>query len=133
MVIQPGKTVTLEGFSFFSGRQTETNKNNGGIDETAGGAIYNDHGTLILRRARFQANSVVGITGSVGEDGEGEDGDGGGDAAGGAIYNNGGTVTISNAVFVSNLATGGVGGKGGAGRNTGLGSDGGPGGSGGSA
>src|SRR5688572_5763758 len=132
MIIRPGVNVTLEGFSFFSGRQTETNQNNGGIDETAGGAIYNDGGTLTLRRARFQNNSVVGITGSAGDE-AGEDGEGGGDAAGGAIYNNGGTVTISNAVFVSNLATGGVGGKGGAGRNTGLGSDGGPGGSGGSA
>ena len=48
MIIQPGWTVTLEGFSFFSGRQTETNKNNGGIDETAGGAIYNDGNTMTL-------------------------------------------------------------------------------------
>jgi hypothetical protein len=133
MIIQPGVHVTLEGFSFFSGRQTETNKNNGGIDETAGGAIYNNGGTLTLRRARFQGNSVVGITGTPGDDGTGESGEAGGDAAGGAIYNNGGTLTISNAVFVSNSTTGGVGGKGGSGRASALGQNGGAGGVGGSA
>ena len=133
LIIQQGVTVTLEGFSFFSGRQTETNKNNGGIDETAGGAIYNDGGTLTLRRARFQGNSVVGITGSAGQDGTGNAGEGGGDAAGGAIYNNGGVLTISNAVFVSNSTTGGVGGKGGSGRASSLGQNGGDGGVGGSA
>ncbi|MGZ8899408.1 MAG: hypothetical protein ACXW3Z_04870, partial [Limisphaerales bacterium] len=94
MVIRPGVSVTLEGFTFFNGRQTETNLNHGGIIETAGGAIYNNGGTLNLRRARFEANSVLGITGIAGQDGTSEHGEEGGDAAGGAIYNNGGKITV---------------------------------------
>ena len=131
MVIQPGVRVTLGGFTFFSGRQTETNLNNGGIDETAGGAIYNNGGSLTLLRGRFQANSVVGITGIAGA--EGEEGEPGGDAAGAAIYNNGGALWISNVVFEANTTTGGVGGNGGNGRTTGFGQNGGNGGVGGSA
>lgn len=133
MVIRPGVTVTLEGFTFFNGRQTETNQNHAGIEETAGGAIYNNGGTLHLRRGRFEANSVFGITGRAGQDGTGEHGEEGGDAAGGAIYNNGGTLTVSNVVFAANSTTGGVGGKGGNGRTSGFGADGGNGGMGGSA
>jgi hypothetical protein len=134
MVVNPGIKVTLEGFSFFSGRQSETNLNHGGIEETAGGAIYNNGGILTIRRGRFQANSVVGIAGAAGADGEGEDGEAGGDAAGAAIYNTrGGTVVVSNVIFQANTALGGVGGKGGNARTSGLGDNGGNGGQGGSA
>jgi hypothetical protein len=133
IVIQPGVRVTLGGFLFFSGRQTETNLNNGGIDETAGGAIYNNGGVLTLLRGRFQANTVFGITGQPGQDGSGDNGEAGGDAAGGAIYNNGGQVFASNIVFEANNTTAGVGGKGGNGRTGGLGGNGGDGGDGGSA
>jgi hypothetical protein len=133
MIIQPGVRVTLGGFLFFSGRQTETNLNNGGIDDTAGGAVYNDGGVLTLLRGRFQANSVLGITGTAGQDGAGEDGEPGGDAAGAAIYNNGGQLFVSNVVFEANSSTAGVGGKGGNGRTGGFGGNGGNGGDGGSA
>lgn len=133
MVVQPGVRVTLSGFLFFSGRQTETNLNNGGIDSTAGAGIYNNGGIVTILRGRFSANSVLGITGAAGEDGTDENGESGGDAAGAAIYNNGGQVLVSNVVFEANTTTGGAGGRGGNGRTTGLGGDGGNGGEGGSA
>jgi hypothetical protein len=133
LVIQPNVRAEFEGFAFFSGRQTSTNENSGGIVDTAGGAIYNDNGHLIVSRGRFQANSVVGVAGGAGEDGTGESGESGGDAAGGAIYNHLGTVTISNVVFESNVTTAGAGGKGGNAQASGLGGSAGNGGDGGSA
>ena len=131
MIVRPNVRVTLSGFLFFSGRQTETNLNHGEIFDTAGGAIYNDGGIVTLMRGRFQGNSVLGLTGVPGE--EGEDGEHGGDAAGGAIYNNGGQVLVSNVVFEANSTTGGPGGDGGNGRASGFGDNGGNGGNGGSA
>lgn len=133
MVIQPGVRVTLGNFLFFQGRQTETNLNNGGIDETAGGAIYNNGGVLTLLRGRFQANSVLGILGAAAVDGTGDNGEPGGDSAGGAIYNNGGQLFISNVVFEANSTVAGSGGRGANGRSGGFGGNGGDGGAGGSA
>jgi hypothetical protein len=133
MIVEPGVRVTLSGFLFFSGRQTETNLNHGGIDATAGAGLYNNGGIVTILRGRFNANSVIGITGNSGEDGSGEDGEAGGDAAGAAIFNNAGQVLISNVVFEANTTTGGVGGKGGNGRVAGFGGNGGNGGEGGTA
>lgn len=133
MVILPEVTAEFEGFALFSGRHTSTNAENGGIAETAGGAIYNDRGKLTFLRGRFQANSVVGVTGAAGEEGTGESGESGGDAAGGAIYNNFGIVVVSNVVFDANVTTAGAGGKGANAQSTGLGGSGGNGGNGGSA
>jgi hypothetical protein len=133
IVVQTNAHVTMGGFSFFSGRQTGTNENNGGIEDTAGGAVYNDGGTFEVFGGRFEANSAVGVTGTAGENGTGDHGEDGGDAAGGAIYNYYGTVSLSNVVFVSNVTTGGAGGNGGSGRTTGFGMSGGNGGNGGSA
>jgi hypothetical protein len=133
MVIQPTGDVTMGGFTFSAGRQTATNENHGGIEDTAGGAIYNNRGKLRILRGRFHGNSVVGITGGAGGDGLGENGEHGGDAAGGAIYNNFGTISLSNVVFSANTTTAGPGGNGGSGRTSGFGMPGGNGGNGGSA
>jgi hypothetical protein len=132
-VIQPGGDVTLGGITFFSGRQTETNENNGGVEETAGGAFYINGGKLRILGGRFEGNSAVGITGEDGVDGMGDPGSAGGDAAGGAIYNNGGMLFVSNVVFTGNSVVGGTGGKGANGRTSGFGMSGGNGGDGGSA
>ena len=132
-VIQPSADVTLGGFSFFSGRQTETNENNGGVDDTAGGAFYVDGGKLRILGGRFDGNSAVGISGEAGVDGTGNSGTAGGDAAGGAIFNNAGLLFVSNVVFTGNSVVGGVGGKGANGRTSGFGMSGGNGGGGGSA
>ena len=133
MIVEPGVRVTLSGFLFFSGRQTETNLNHGGIFDTAGAGIYNNGGIVTILRGRFQANSVVGIAGAAGEDGTDENGEPGGDAAGAAIFNNAGQTMVSNVVFESNITTGGVGGRGANGRTGLLGGNGGNGGEGGTA
>jgi hypothetical protein len=130
-VVKPGVRLTLQKVLLFAGRQTETNRNDGGIPDTAGAAIYNDGGIVTLIDGRVQANSVLGVTGLAAEDGTGRDGEPGGDAAGGAIYNNGGQLIISNTVFSLNSVTGGIGGKGGSSRS-GFGGEAGRGGDGGS-
>lgn len=130
LIVKPGVRLTLDRIFVFSGRQTPTNANNGGIDDTAGAGLYNDGGIVTILNSRFVANSVVGVTGSPGTAGSGDDGEAGGDAAGAAIYNNGGQITISNTTFSANIVTPGVGGAGGSG--SGSGGDGGRGGNGGS-
>jgi hypothetical protein len=130
MVVKPGVRVNLHNILFFNGRHTETNLNDGGIPETAGAGLYNDGGIVTIRDGRFEANSVVGVTGLGGADTT-DDGEAGGDAAGGGIYNNGGQIVLSNVVFVGNSVTGGTGGAGGSGGN--FGGNGGRGGAGGSA
>ncbi|HEX7860090.1 MAG TPA: choice-of-anchor Q domain-containing protein [Verrucomicrobiae bacterium] len=132
LIIRPNVTVTLSGFVFTNGRQTSTNENNGGIDVTAGGAIYNDRGTLQMLGGRFSNNSVIGVTGGNGEDTTGQSGEHGGDAAGAAIYNNEGIILVSNVVFNANSLTAGAGGKGGSSQTGGFGGSGGNGGNGGS-
>jgi hypothetical protein len=134
-VVKPGVRLTLDRILLFSGRQSPTNLNNGGIDDTAGGAIYNDGGIVTLLNTRVEASAVVGVTGSAGAAGSGDHGEDGGDAAGGAIYNNGGQIIVSNTVFSANTVTPGVGGAGGGGGGGfgGNGGDGGDGGSGGGA
>ncbi len=129
MIVKQGVRVTLRNIYFFSGRHTETNFNDGGIAETAGGGLYNNGGIVTILDGRFEANSVVGVTGLAGTN-RSEDGESGGDAAGGGIYNNGGQIVLSNVVFVGNSVTGGTGGAGGTGGNfSGNGGRGGDGGS----
>lgn len=129
-VVKPGVRLTLDRILVFSGRQSPTNASNGGIDDTAGGGIYNDGGIVTILNSRFEANSVVGVTGAAGAE-AGDDGEPGGDAAGAGIYNNGGQITISNTTFAANTVTPGAGGAGAAG-GSGFGGDGGNGGHGGS-
>jgi hypothetical protein len=129
-IVKPGVRLTLDRDLIFSGRQTPTNEFTGGVDATAGGGIYNDGGIVTILNGRFEANSIVGVTGRDGLETE-EDGESGGDAAGAAIYNNGGQVTVSNTVFTANTVTPGEGGAGGTGGG-GFGADGGNGGNGGS-
>lgn len=113
-VVNPGVTLTLEGVGLFSGRQTATNTLTGGIDDTAGAAIYNNGGTVRLINVTVQDHQVVGYPGAAGaDDNTGGDGEAGGDAAGAAIFNNGGLLVSSNSIFSGNIATGGSGGRGG--------------------
>jgi hypothetical protein len=130
-VVKPGVRLTLQNILLFSGRQTETNLNDGGIPDTAGAGIYNDGGIVNLLNARFDSHSVIGVTGAAGDSDE-RAGEPGGDGAGAAIYNNGGQIYISNTVFVANSVTGGIGGAGAVGAG-GSGGNGGNGGNGGSA
>ncbi len=133
MVVKPGVHLTLRNISFFSGRHTSTNFNDGGIPDTAGAGLYNDGGIVTIFDGHFQQNSVVGVSGLAGS-GNGGDGESGGDAAGGAIYNNGGQVTLSNVVFIGNSVQAGAGGAGnGNGNLNGNGGNGGNGGAGGGA
>jgi hypothetical protein len=107
--------------------------------EGAGGAIFNEGGTLTVTNCTFSDNqstgSAVGGSGS-GLPGQGgaiwsdgtltvtnctfsgngatggagvTTGVGGGDGDGGAIYNDGGGLTVTNSTFAANQATGGVG------------------------
>jgi hypothetical protein len=132
-VVQPGVSFRMENITLFSGRQSPTNANNGGVPDTAGGGVYNNGGHLFIYKGHFENHSVLGVAGADGASGnEGEDAEAGGDAAGGAIFNNAGDVTISNTVFIANSVTAGIGGRGGDG-GEGLGGDGGRGGNGGSA
>lgn len=130
-VVKPGVKLTLRNIYIFSGHQSTTNANDGGIPDTAGGGIYNDGGTVTVLDGHFEGNSAFGLAGAAGATGNNEKGADGGDAAGGAIYNNGGQVTLSNVVFVGNSVTGGTGGAGGTG--SAFGGNGGDGGGGGSA
>ncbi|MGV3771740.1 MAG: choice-of-anchor Q domain-containing protein [Verrucomicrobiales bacterium] len=132
-VINPGVKFTVQNLGLFGGKQTSTNAEHGGVIESAGGAIYNNGGTVTLLNSTFAAHSAIGFTGKAGRSGnEGERGEHGGDAAGGAIYNKSGMLVISNCVFEANTVTGGPGGVGGAG-NIGAGATAGWGGNGGKA
>lgn len=132
LIVRPGVRLTLQNVYLFSGRQTETNLNDGGIADTAGAAIYNDRGTVTIINGRLQANAVVGVTGRAGNASTGDDGEPGGDAPGAAIYNNFGQLVVSNTVFEANSVIAGPGGNGAAGAS-GFGGNGGHGGNGGSA
>src|SRR5687768_6692457 len=103
-IVKPGVRLTLDRVLIFSGRQTPTNQFNAGVDDTAGAGIYNERGIVTILNGRFEANSVIGVTGNAGAEAS-DDGEPGGDAAGAAIYNHGGQVTISNTVFNANTVT----------------------------
>lgn len=131
IIVRPGVRLTLDRILLFSGRQTPTNQFTGGIDDTAGAGIFNDGGIVTILNGRFEAHTVIGVTGAPGAAGSGDHGEPGGDAAGAAIYNSGGQITISNTIFTANAVTPGPGGAGGTGNTTfaGHGGDGGNGGS----
>ncbi|MDB6056577.1 MAG: filamentous hemagglutinin family N-terminal domain protein, partial [Verrucomicrobiales bacterium] len=89
----------------------------GGAGE--GGAIFSNHGSLLLTNCTFTNNLAAGGIGGTGGNGFngvggfGGDGGGGGIALGGAIYSTG-TNTIIRCYFVNNVAYGGSAGAGGA-------------------
>jgi len=100
-----------------------------------GGAIYNS-GSVIIGRSSFTNNSAAGgFCGAAGQThngvGKGYSGGPGGPAYGSAIYNSG-SLQLAESTIAANIAIGGVGGKGGTGGSTSLGSNfGAPGGTGG--
>ncbi len=107
------------------GRSGSINGNAGGAGVAGdGGAIYSDHGTLLLTNCTFTNNFAAGGNGGNGGNGfndlggNGGDGGAGGIAQGGAIYSTG-TNIIIGCYFVANGAFGGSGGGGG---NSGTGS-----------
>jgi hypothetical protein len=132
-VVNPNVNFTIRNLALFSGRHTATNLNDGGIADTAGGAIYNNGGNLTLLNSTISNHAVLGTPGANGTDGQtGTDAENGGGAAGGAIFNKLGTLTISNCTLSANSVVGGTGGKGGNGTR-GVISNGGNGGKGGTA
>jgi hypothetical protein len=132
-VVNPNVSFTIKNLGLFSGRHTSTNLNDGGIADTAGGAIYNNGGNLTLLNSTISNHAVLGTPGADGTDGQtGTDAENGGGAAGGAIFNKLGTLTISNCTLAANSVVGGTGGKGGNGTR-GVISNGGNGGKGGTA
>src|SRR5689334_20276387 len=75
LVVNPGVNLRLENISLFSGRQSATNTDFGGIPDSAGAAIYNNGGNVTVYKGRFQSHTVIGVPGSDGQAGAvGDDG-----------------------------------------------------------
>lgn len=124
-VILPGGSLTLSNLTLINGRQTSTNSENGGIVQAAGGAVYNDRGTLRINSCVISSHAVVGATGAAGLGGSGPNpGQIGGNALGGAIYNYQGTVVLNASTVMANTVFAGAGGSGADGSEAGLGQNG---------
>jgi len=76
-----------------------------------GGGMYNNNGNPILTDVAFYGNNAIGADGPVGADGGGYGGPGE-NGYGGGLYNASGTLTITSGVFENNTARGGRGGAG---------------------
>lgn len=88
-------------------------------NSTNGGALFNDHGTLVLSNCTLTGNTAAGKSGRNGVNGtpnqrNGSNGTSGTSAVGGAIYNLG-SLLVTNCSFLDNAALGGNGGNGGSG------------------
>ena len=81
--------LTLQNMTLRDGSVTGTTSDTG-----AGGAIYNDGGTLTVSGVTFNNNSAVGGSGGTS-----------GSADGGAVYSIGGNLTVQNSTFTDNTAT----------------------------
>jgi hypothetical protein len=78
-----GPTVAISGLTIANGKAT------GGVPDTLGGGIYNDHGTLALDKCTFSQNHAEGDGGGIWN---------GGEAPGRA------TLTVTNCTFTQNSA-----------------------------
>ncbi len=124
-VILPGGSLTLHNLTLIDGRQTATNTENGGIPLTAGGAIFNDRGTLRITSCTLSNHTVLGAQGATGVyNFKPYPGQKGGAAFGGAIYNNEGFVQVASSMVFGNSVLAGSGGPGADGQDVGLGQSG---------
>lgn len=80
--VAPGINFTIVKLGLANARPANTN---------AGGAVYNNSGTLTVIDSFFQSNLITGGTGN---------------SMGGAIYNNGGVLNITNSSFTANTSQG---------------------------
>ena len=107
--ISPGVTFAIQNLTLADGVAVGTNGNLGlGLPASvgAGGAIYNEGGTLRATACLFLRNQALG-----GEGGNVPPATGG-IAQGGAVFNLGGQILATNCAFRQNSALGGVGGSG---------------------
>lgn len=130
-VVSSGGTLSLNHLGILNGRQSATNKINGGIAAPDGGAFYINGGILVATDCNIESNTVNGLPGVSGGGEDGVSGTSGETARGSAIFNYGGTVQISGSVLSNNIVTGGTGAAGLPGSVVGNGRSGGNGGAGG--